>query len=109
AQELHQDEQAVWRAQAVTITDATTETQPWTGIITHRQTVTALLINGERKGEIVTFANDFVQLEEGDRFFLVYAKTVDGMERYAVQETDRTIPLVILAFIFIAGVLALSG
>ena len=109
AQNLHQDEQAVWRARVVDITAATTEQQPWTGIITHRQTVTALLINGERQGETVTFNNDFVQLNEGDRFFLVYTKTVDGVERYAVQEADRTIPLIVLGVLFIAGVLLLSG
>lgn len=108
AQELHQDEQGVWRAKVIEITDATTETQPWTDLITHRQTVTALLINGEREGETVTFSNDFVQLEEGDRFFLVYTKTVDGVERYSVQEVDRTVPLIILGLIFVAGVLLLS-
>lgn len=109
AQELHQDEQGVWRAKVIEVTDATTETQPWTDLITHRQTVTALLINGEREGETVTFSNDFVQLEEGDRFFLVYTKTVDGVERYSVQEVDRTIPLIILGLIFVAGVLDGTG
>ncbi len=108
AQELHQEEQAVWRAKVIEITEQTTETQPWTDLITHRQTVTALLINGERKGETVTFVNDFVQLEEGNRFFLVYTKTVDGLERYRIQEVDRTIPLMLLALIFVAGVLFLS-
>lgn len=109
AQELHRDEQAVWRARVVDIAEVTAETQPWTGLTTYRQTVTAVLVDGERAGETVTFGNDFVQLEEGDRFFLVYTKTVDGVERFAVQEVDRTIPLIILGLVFVGGVLLLSG
>lgn len=109
AQTLHQDEQAVWRAKVIEITDQKTETVPGFDITTQTQTVTAELVSGERKGELVTFRNDFTQVDEGDRFFLVYTKTVDGFERYAVQEVDRTIPLAVLVLVFVGAVLLLSG
>lgn len=109
AQALHQDEQAVWRAKVVEIADEKIETVPGFDITTRTQTVTAELVNGDREGELVTFRNDFSQLKEGDRFFLVYTKTVDGFERYAVQEVDRTIPLAVLVLVFVGAVLLLSG
>lgn len=109
AQTLHNDEQGVYRAQVIDISDETTSTEPWSGTVTYQQVVTAELINGPRAGEVITFQNDFVQLDEGDRFFVVHTKTADGFERYAVQETDRTIPLIVLMLVFVGAVLLLSG
>lgn len=109
AQELYRDEQAVWRAEVVRVIESKEEQIPGTDISSYSQTLEVKLKNGERKGELITFRNDFTQLEDGDKFFLVYTKEIDGFERYAVQEVDRTFSLLILAILFVGAVVWLSG
>ena len=103
AQELHQDVQGVWHAEVLRINSEQEVTVPGTDVLSREQNITVLLLDGERKGEEVTFDNDFIILEEGDRFFLNYLVTVGGTELYSVREIDRRGALagVFLAFVFV--------
>lgn len=109
AQELHQDLQGVWRAEVLEVRDEGVRTIPGTGVETPVQTLTARFLEGERKGETITFENDYIQLEEGDTFYANYLITIDGLELYSVREVDRRGGLMLIAFLFIATVLFFGG
>jgi uncharacterized membrane protein len=57
----------------------------------------------------VTIENDYIQLKEGDRFFLNYLVSAEGHELYSVQEVDRRGTIFIFVGIFIAVVLVFGG
>jgi uncharacterized membrane protein len=109
AQELYVDEQGVWRATVIRILETEEETLPGLDIPSTRQFIEVRLRGGERDGETLRFWNDHPVLSEGDRIFVVYTKTIDGAERYRVQDMDRTVPLAALALLFMVAVVGLSG
>jgi uncharacterized membrane protein len=108
-QELHQDLQGVWRAEVLEITEEKKVIVPGTEVETSVQVLSAQLLDGDREGEIVRFENDYIQLEEGDRFYLNYLVTVDGREFYSVREVDRRAAMAAVAALFIATVLIFGG
>lgn len=108
AQELHQDEQGVWRAEVLQVENERTEIVPGTETETNIQTITARILEGEREGETVTFENDYIQLTEGDTFFLNYLVTINGDEIYSVREVDRRASLGIIALLFVAVLLVFA-
>lgn len=73
------------------------------------QTVRARLLDGEKKGEVVTFENDLVSLGKGDRIFLSHVREIDGQEMYLLQDVDRGQPLVLLFALFVALLLWFAG
>jgi len=100
AQELHQDQQGVWRAEVVASSESKTIKVPGTNTDTQVQTITARILEGEQQGETVTFENDYIQLEKGDAFFLNYLVTVNGDEIYSVREVDRRGSMAVIAGVF---------
>lgn len=109
AQELHQDIQGVWRAEVVDVRDERTETVPGTDVAHTIQTLEVRLLEGERTGELVTFENDYILLEAGDRFYLNYLLTIDGAEIYSVREVDRRVPMLFFVGLFAAVILLFGG
>ncbi len=108
-QELYQDIQGVWRAKVTDVRNERTVTVPGTNVTSETQTVQAEILTGARAGEIVVFENDYIQLEEGDAFYLNYMITINGGEFYSVREIDRRAELVgILAF-FVLVILLFAG
>lgn len=109
AQEVHQDLQAIYRAQVLDIVATSTVTVPGTEVENPVQTISVELLDGDREGEIVTFENDYIQLEKGDVFYVDYMRTFDGRELYLVRERDRTLMLGLLGLIFVSVILAFGG
>ena len=109
AQELHQDVQGTWRAEVIEITDEHTVTVPGSDVTNEVQTVTARFLEGEESGTWVTFENDYIQLKEGQKFYLDYMKTIDGREYYLVREVDRRGSMAFVALLFIGAVLLFGG
>jgi len=98
AQELIQDTVEIIRAKVVEVLNQEERKIPGTDVQTVYQTIAAELLEGEKKGQIITIENDFLVLEEGDRFFLRHTiDGLDGRETYAVRDIDRR--GVILGFI----------
>ncbi|MBX2866957.1 YibE/F family protein [Candidatus Kaiserbacteria bacterium] len=108
AQELYQDVQNTWRAEVIEVSDEHTVTVPGSDVENSVQTLTVRFLEGEREGEWVTFENDYIQLDEGDRFYLNHLKTIDGREYYLVREVDRKGAMAIVFALF-AGVVLLFG
>lgn len=73
------------------------------------QTVRARILEGDNEGEVVTFENDLVMLEAGDRIFLSHVREIDGREMYLLQDVDRGLPLTLLLLLFILLLLWFAG
>jgi len=109
AQELHQDLQGVWRAEVIEASETKREQVPGTDAFSEIQNLRARILEGVREGEIVEFENDYIQLEEGDKFFLNYLVTIGGQEIYSVREIDRRGSLLFLLLIFVAVIIFFGG
>ncbi len=107
--ELHEDIQGVWRSEVIEILDQDTRLVPGTDTETIFQTIRVEILEGDRKGDIVTVENDYLALEKGDVFFMNYLITINGDEIYSVGDVDRRGVLVFWVAIFCLVVLALSG
>jgi uncharacterized membrane protein len=74
------------------------------------QTITATILKGERAGETVSFDNDYVQLEKGDRFFLeITTRADDKTVHYFVGDPDRLPLLGFFAILFVLLVVFIGG
>lgn len=109
AQELHNDLQGVWRARVVEVVEQYTEILPGTDTEVIIQNLRIELLEGDRKGEFLEIVNDYMPLDEGDRFFLNYLVTIQGDEIYSVRDVDRRLSLFIFTLIFAAVIVLFGG
>ncbi|MBI2409558.1 YibE/F family protein [Candidatus Kaiserbacteria bacterium] len=72
------------------------------------QTLTAEVLEGSKKGEIVTVENDYLNLAPGDQFYALRT-VVDGADSYTVQEPYRLPTLQILGVLFLLTVVVFGG
>lgn len=109
AQELHQDLQGVWKARVTKVISEETKIIAGTDTKTIVQKIEAEIKEGAKKGEIITFENDYIRLKAGDKFFLNYLITIEGNEIYSVREMDRRVSLLFFALLFVAVIIAFGG
>jgi uncharacterized membrane protein len=109
AQEIHQDLQGTWPAKVVQILSDEQKHLPGLDIDTRVQKIEAEILEGPQKGKVVTLENDFIPLNEGDKFFLNYLITINGDEMYGVQEPDRIGALFFFIALFVLVVLIFGG
>lgn len=109
AQELHEDVQGIWKAKVIEVIDEENRLVPGTDTSHIYQKIEAELLEGPRKGETIEFENDFIKLDEGDKFFLNYLITAEGSEIYTVRDIDRRSSLMIFLGLFVLAVIALGG
>lgn len=54
------------------------------------QTLTVTILRGEEKGKTLTLENDYIELSEGDRFYLLHTTNLlDSTDTYAVSDPYR--------------------
>src|SRR3989344_4157739 len=87
--ELVEDLQGVWRAKVERVISQEEQAVPGTRVKAIVQELQVRLLEGERKGELIAFENDYIELKEGDTFYLNYLITIEGDELYSVREIDR--------------------
>ena len=122
AQSLQPDVETLSKARVVSAVAQGSEVVPGTSLTSEVQTLTAEVLDGPQKGEVVTFVNDFTQLSEGEVFYLRHLESPsDGTEFYSVADPYRlpiliglTVVFLILLFLFggiqgMRGLLALLG
>lgn len=109
AEGIHQDLQGTWRAEVLEVINTKKEIVPGTDVENSVQTLKIKFLEGARKGEILTFENDYIQLKKGDKFFLNYLVTIDNVELYSVQEVDRRIPMFFIGILFVGTILIFGG
>lgn len=108
-QELHEPLQGFWKAEVKDVLEEKAAKVPGTEIETRIQTIEVEILEGEKEGEVVTLDNDYLPLEIGDRFFMNYLVTIDGVEIYSVRDVDRSSPLIFFIGLFIVAVLLFAG
>ncbi len=110
AQELIQDKVEILKARVTEVVSQEKKEVPGTDVQSVYQTIKGEILEGNRKGEIVTIENDFLVLKKGDRFFL--RLTTDGMsekETYFVRDIDRGGVMLGFIALFVAVVVVFSG
>jgi uncharacterized membrane protein len=106
--ETHEDLQGIWRARVIEIISEEERLIPGTDTRADIQEIRAEILEGESKGKIVTVENDYLNLKEGETFFLNYLITLNGDEIYTVADADRRFALFGLLALF-AGVIIFFG
>lgn len=110
AQEIIQDKIEILRAKVVEVLKQEVKDVPGTDVQSTYQTIVVEIIEGNRKGDIVTIENDFLVLEKGDKFFLRHlVDGVDGREMYTVRDVDRQNVIIGFIVLFALAVVAFSG
>ncbi|MHB1086238.1 MAG: YibE/F family protein [Minisyncoccota bacterium] len=86
-----------------------TETVESTNAVATVQQLRIELLESSKKGAVIELENDFILLKTGDVVFLLHTVDADGSESYIIKEKDRTLPLILLAALFVAAVIAFGG
>lgn len=109
AQSLAPDTETLAKARVVSVADERREEIPGTDTVHELQTLTAEVLDGPEEGEIVTFVNDFTQLEEGDVFYLRHiASPSEGTDFYSMADPYR-LPVLLALFIAFLALLFFFG
>ena len=109
AQEVHNELQGTYRGKVLEVVSSEERTVPGTQTATPVQTIDVEVLDGPFDGDIITIENDFLALDEGDRFYFNYNVYLDGSESYAVTNIDRRGPLMVFVGLFAFAVIALGG
>lgn len=108
AQELLSDKQELVKARVVEIVSERQEKLPGTDADFLVQEIRTEILQGERKGEIVSFDNDFSPVQEGSRFILRITTTSDGVTYYGISDFERRPALAIFFALFVLVVIGLG-
>lgn len=102
------EQQYLEKARVLEATPSIERTVEGTTIVTKTQTLTVEILEGHDKGAIITFENDYTQLEKGDIFYARHIVGGFGLETWAVSDPYRLdvllgIGLVFLILVFLFG------
>ncbi|MBU1292589.1 YibE/F family protein [Patescibacteria group bacterium] len=110
AQVLERDIETLEKARVLSVVDQGIQQIPGTDVADRAQLLSAEVLTGEEKGKVVSFRNDFTQLEEGDLFYLRHlVSPTDGTEFYSVADPYRLNVLIGLAVVFVFLVFLFGG
>jgi len=110
AQQLVPDTETLEKAKVLSVSASSVEELPGTSVESKNQQLTAEILSGQAKGNVVTFTNDFTQLKAGDVFFLRHTVSAhDGREYYAVADPYRLPVLVGLLLLFVVLTVLVGG
>lgn len=101
----YEERQGYLRAEVLEILDSGVRIVPGTEVENAYQQLRVHVLDGEQKGERIDFENDFIELKEGDRFFLNYLTTAEGKTLYSVRDPDRR--LAVLGFVALFALVVL--
>lgn len=110
AQTLVPDTVVTVKAEVVEVMGETAGTLPGTDVPQTTQTIRAKLLEGDDKGRIVTFDNDYLMLKEGELFYARHTTNqVDSTDYWSVYEPYRLPILGFVALLFLACLVAFGG
>ena len=110
AQEFVPDTVTTSKARVTEIVSQDVKIVPGTDVETVYQTIKAEVLDGEEKGKNITIENDYLELREGQIFYVSHTtSSLHGTDYYAVSEVDRLPALFVLLVLFIAVVLFFGG
>ncbi|TAJ15833.1 YibE/F family protein [Patescibacteria group bacterium] len=98
------------KAKVLEVTNEQTAIIPGTDTPSQSQTLKVEVLDGAEKGNILTFDNDYIQLERGDVFYLRHLTSQrDATDIYTVSDPYRLDVLIGLALIFLLLILVFGG
>ncbi len=109
AQELYDEYQGTYRGKVIEVVSQDMQEVPGTGTEHIFQTIRAEVLEGPKKGEVITIENDYLELKEGERFYFNENIFLDGREQYVVTNIDRRGALAVLVALFVVAVVAFGG
>ncbi len=108
--ELIQDKQEVLKAKVVEIIQNTNREIRGTGIVSKYQEVKIEILEGEQKGATILIENDYIQLKDSQKFYLLKTTRFDdGKITYAVSDIYRLPWIIFFVILFIVLVLIFGG
>ena len=100
----------IQKARVTEVVSESSEIIPGTETPAQRQIISAEILDGPEQGTVVTFENDYIQLEEGDVFYLRHiTSTIDNVDYYSVADPYRLPVLVMLAIVFLVLLFIFGG
>ena len=115
------EQQYLEKARVLEASESSEKVIEGTSLVTETQTLTVEVLEGPDKGRVVTFENDFTQLDEGDVFYVRHIVGGFDLETWAVSDPYRldvllgiTLAFLVLVFLFggwqgIRGLASLAG
>ncbi|HVV39090.1 MAG TPA: YibE/F family protein [Candidatus Paceibacterota bacterium] len=99
------------KAKVLEATNQHTVIVPGTDTPSTVQTLKAQILEGNEKGAVVTFDNDYTQLKTGDLFYIrhLIGNDVDGRDYYTVSDAYRLNVLLGLLIVFLALLFFFGG
>lgn len=108
-QEVHNAYQGTYRGQVMEIQSEELREIPGTGTEHLYQSIEVKVLDGPAKGDTIIIENDYLELEEGDKFYFNHNIYIDGTEVYGVVNIDRRDSLIFLGLLFVGAVVAFGG
>ena len=110
AQDAPENRQDIVRAEVLEVlSESLNQEVPGLDVTTNIQEIRVSILEGEQAGEVITFRNDFILLNEGDIFYLNIYTDFDGTIIYSVNDLDRKKPLILLGALFFLVVVIFTG
>lgn len=110
AQELVPDVTVTSKARVVKVISQEVRDVPGTDVESLYQTIRAEILEGEEKGVVVEIENDYLELKEGQVFYLSHiTNSAAGEDYYVAAEVDRMPAILALVALFIAVVVFFGG
>jgi len=110
AQEVSLDETATMKARVVEVLEEGIQTIPGTDTESAFQTIRVKILDGTQEGDIVIVENDYLNLQEGDTFYLRHTVSIyDGRDYYSVSEPYRLPALFVFLLLFLVVVFVFGG
>ncbi len=104
------DTESFEKAKVIQIIDQGTTTVASTGTIGQTQTIKVEILNGTDKGKTVTFENDYIQLKQGEIFYVRHITNhLDSTDYWSVADPYRLDTLVWLTIVFVVLIFVFGG
>lgn len=104
------DEITTHKAVVTQILDSGSEKIPGTDVEHAKQKIKVRILDGKEEGKEVLIDNDYLQLKQGDKFFVRHTvNKLDGVDAYTVSDPDRLAVLYIFIGLFVLCVILFGG
>lgn len=115
-QELVQDEQFILKAEVLQVLEQEKRLVPGTDVESNYQTIEVRILEGKNEGDVVIIENDYLSLEEGQKFYMRHTiDAISGTDYYSVVEPYRLpvvyffIGLFLLCVVLFGGMQGIRG
>jgi len=110
AQEVAPDTTTIQKAQVLEVIEQDVRDIPGTDTETNFQTLQVKILDGAEKGKQVTVENDYLNLKEGEVFYLMHTiGKFDGIDYYAVSDPYRLPAIYFFVALFVLCVVVFGG